>query len=198
MKYSRFRAAKLFQRLYGRKTNRRYNCASSRTRGETRLASFETLESRRLLSANNDFAEVQGTVLVSDTAPIFQFSVENPAFTLASSSTILSFQVEPAPGSTLDPAAVIVRDNLDQEVTALRTNNNTSAGIGSAGVFNLGLGDYTVHVPGEDGTTGGFDLTVALVPSELVTETVSKKSGSESSPSTPSAATKSVLIVSVL
>ena len=133
------------------------------TRRKARRTFIEPLEARLLLTGNNVFAQAEGSLLASNTAPVIQFSLDNNAFALSGDETILNFHVQPIAGSELDPAAVVIRDEMGQQIEAIVAEDDTGGGINSVGVFSLSAGTYTVAVPGENGSVGGFNLTVGLV-----------------------------------
>ncbi|HEX8203929.1 MAG TPA: Ig-like domain-containing protein, partial [Isosphaeraceae bacterium] len=84
-------------------------------------------------------------------------------FTLAGNRTLLGFHLQPAPGSTLDPASVQVYNAAGNSVPAMIDRNDIGTGTPSLVLAELPVGGYRLAVGGQHGTTGAYRLDVSLV-----------------------------------
>lgn len=124
------------------------------------LPQLEQLEERQVLAANV-LADVSGTV-TAGTDTELAMTVEIPDGT-ADTIANLAIMATAADGSTLDPAAVVVRDASGTDLTVVSSNSNVNSSTAGLTVIGLTPGDYTIGVSDEGGTSGTFQLQVSLL-----------------------------------
>jgi RHS repeat-associated protein len=133
-----------------------------RVRNHTVPLGIERLEDRLLLDGSNIFAQFSGALRSAGDAQTIPITLKASDFTLATSSTVLSFQLKAAPGSSLDPAAVQIANASGATITPRFTNADFSNNSQSVMLASLPLGNYTLTVRGDRGTSGAFQLNVFL------------------------------------
>ena len=124
----------------------------------------ESLESRHLLAANV-LADATGTIdLVSSSE--LEMRVELPDAP-ADSLAHLAIRTTNGDGSTLDPAAVTVRDSAGVALAPFSSSDDAPAPDGMT-VIGLPAGDFTLVVANDEGmTSGAFHLEVMLLGDTL-------------------------------
>ena len=134
------------------------------TRHRSRLPlRLEILEDRTLLSAANVFAAFDGIVQNSSDIEHVNLALTQQNFTLNASHAVqLGFHVGAPTGSTLDPATVVVHNASGAVVTPTYSVANLPGSTDSVVLATLPLGNYTLDLSGEHGTSGAYHLEVFL------------------------------------
>ena len=135
----------------------------------------ESLESRHLLAANV-LADATGTIAVASSSEL-EMRVELPDAP-ADSVANLVIRTTNGDGSTLDPAAVTVRDGAGLDLAPFSSSDD-APGTDGMTVIGLRAGDYTVVVAGDDDvTSGAFQVDVMLL-GDTVAEDGTLENGSQ-------------------
>ena len=142
-----------------RRRSKQHRIRNPRNMGRL-IPHLEWLEERQVLAANV-LADVSGSI-TADASNELAMTVEIPD---GSSETVANVSIlsSATDGSTLDPAAVAIRDAEGNAVTLIASNDNandTTAGLSVAG---LTPGEYTLVVSGEGSSSGDFQLQVSLL-----------------------------------
>ncbi len=143
------------------KTAQRPRPTRRKTRWD-RLLEIERLEARELLSAAHVFAQFDGLLpSAADTVQI-PITLAPADFTLAGGKTILGFQLKAGTSSSLDPAAVQIRQASNALVTPTFSKADLAGNTQSLVLAELTPGSYNVTLRSERGTAGAFQLCVFL------------------------------------
>ena len=118
--------------------------------------SHEPLEERVLLAAD-PLATFTGSVLTLSGTAKHQLVIQNDG-----TPATLAIHVEATAGSSLNPAAVEIRDAAGSVVAPVSALADQTAAGDSLVVTTLPAGTYELIVSGQDGTSGGFILEVCL------------------------------------
>lgn len=143
------------------RTSKKSRSITSRRRKVKLAPLVERLEDRRLLAANNVFAQFQGNLLSSDSRLQIPISVTSADFALSGGKAVLGFQVQ-RDGGNLDPATVKIQNASGVVLATRQSVPNLAANTESLAIAELALGNYVLTVGGENGTTGSFRLNVLL------------------------------------
>ena len=115
-----------------------------------------------MLDGANVFARFEGALSQPGQQQKIALSLSASDFNLIGSTVVLGFQLEATAGSTLDPATVQITDSTGATVTPRYINPDLPGNTQSLNLAALALGDYTLTVGGDRGTTGQFQLSVFL------------------------------------
>ncbi len=144
-----------------------------RSHADVHRHSLETLEPRLLMHGDplaTVFARLDG-VIPSSGAPgaaaMIDINITDREFATSRGSVVLGFEVHPAGGSQIDPAAVIIRDAGGAVVAPYSAQHDLPGSIDSYTLIELPMGgSYTIEVADQNGSTGGsggFVVDVHLI-----------------------------------
>lgn len=123
------------------------------------LSGLEPLEPRQMLAANV-LASGESTLLAE--TQLAELSVETPEAP-AGSEVILKIAVSPQDGSSLDPAAVSIFDDLGNLILGQTQTDDIPGSVASETVVSLPAGAYDVEISGEAGSSGGYRIEVSML-----------------------------------
>ncbi len=103
------------------------------------------------------------TAAESDKPTIVKFSMTPNNFNISGSEALVRFIVSPADASQFDPGAIVVKKSDGSVVASVISSNDTPFSKASFTIVSLAMGEYTLEISGEDGTTGAFNLSTSLV-----------------------------------
>ncbi|MDZ4817620.1 MAG: C2 family cysteine protease [Planctomycetota bacterium] len=150
-----------FETLLGRNTKTR-NRKPGRRIDKGRLSRFESLEPRQMLAGDSIFSQFQGTLGDGNVYDVIPITVSPEQLSL-NQTAYLSFAVEPAPGSALDPRAITITDSKGRTIAPAVSNDNVLGGRGSLTLAQLSAGEYKLHVVRENATSGVYRVSVGMV-----------------------------------
>ena len=106
----------------------------ARRRPKQSIRSIEALEIRTLLAADllNQFAVYEGSIAASGASERIDLQVATSEFTLSGGKTIVALQAFANNGSSLNPAAVEVRDAITQAVIIPKLSRSNITGATSS------------------------------------------------------------------
>ncbi|MCS7468222.1 putative Ig domain-containing protein [Stieleria sp. ICT_E10.1] len=121
----------------------------------------ELLERRDLLAADpaNVIAHLSGH---SDHASQIPFEVHTEDFVSVRGTQVLTFRVDSAAGSSLNPAAAVVHDASGTVYPLNYSQHDLPGSTSSVIVAELTPGQYTLDIAAEGDNSGAFDVSVGL------------------------------------
>jgi len=111
-------------------------------------------------AARHVFAQLHGTL---DGADQQRITLAPDDFTLSGGKALLGFLAQPAPGSSLDPATVLIHDTSGAPMQPLVARHNIAGSIDSLVLAELPLGTFDVTVTQQSMTSGDYEIDVFLV-----------------------------------
>ena len=124
---------------------------------------FEMLEGRTLLTVSTPFAQFDGTLSPGAATEQIAISIAPSDFQLPARSVLLGFDVRPAAGSNLDPAAVRIQTSDGTTLTPAYVKTEIAGQHESVMLVNVTYGTYILTVGALNGSRGGFEVEVFLV-----------------------------------
>lgn len=122
--------------------------------------SFEALEDRRLLSADDPFAILREAILAGGGQASFPISLRAQDFSFIGSQTSLRLQLKPSAASAFDPALIELRNSAATLVAPTTSFDDNVNNVFTA-VYAVGVGDFSITV-GAGAASGNFDLEASL------------------------------------